>query len=167
MSNAKIIFTFEGVELIIQCTLEDIIRDICQKLAIKIETNLKLLVFLYGGLPMNMNLKFKEQANSLDKSNNIMNVLVYKKDVDDFICPHCGEKIKIKTEKVEEIISSNNNIKDTIDGLKFTIENVIKISSVNMVNLQLKNITALLCNITEDIKKNNEKLKNIIKYKFY
>ena len=162
MSNAKIIFIFEGVELIIQCTLEDIIRDICQKLAIKIETNLKLLQFLYGGEPMNMNLKFKEQANSLDRSNNIMNVLVYKKDVDDFICPHCGEKIKIKTEKIDEIISSNNNIKDTIDGIKFNIHNIIKISTTNMVNIQLKNISTLLNNIIEDIKKNNEKLINLI-----
>ena len=73
---------------------------------------------------MNMDLRFKEQANSLDRSNNIMKVLVYEKDVDDFICPHCGEKIKIKTEKIDEIISSNNNIKDTIDGIKFNIDNI-------------------------------------------
>ena len=118
---------------------------------------------------MNMDLRFKEHANSFDKINNIMRVLVYIKEVDDYICPHCGEKIKIKTEKIDEItekideiISSNNNIKDTIDGIKFSIDNVIKISSVNMVNLQLKNISALLNNINEDIKKNNEKLKNLI-----
>ena len=110
-----------------------------------------------------MNLKFKEQANSLDRSNNVMKVLVYIKDVDVFKCPHCGEKIQIKTEKLDEIISSNNNIKDTIDVIKFNIDNVIKISSVNMINLQLKNISALLNNITEDIKNNNEKLKNLIK----
>ena len=125
MSDAKIIFTFEGVEITIQCTPEDIIRDICQKLSIKIKTNVNLLVFLYGGLPMNMNLKFKEQANSLDRSNNVMRVLVNIKDVDVFKCPHCGEKIQIKTEKLDEIISSNNNIKDTIDLIKFNIDNVI------------------------------------------
>ena len=111
---------------------------------------------------MNMNLKFKEQANSLDRSNNLMRVLVYKKDVDDFICPHCGEKIQIKTEKIDEIISSNNNIKDTIDGIKFNIHNIIKISTTIMVNIQLKNISTLLNNIIEDIKKNNEKLINLI-----
>ena len=162
MSETKVIFIFEGVELTIQCTPEDKIRDICQKLSFKIETNINSLIFLYGGEPMNMDLRFKEQANSFGRSNNIMKVLVYEKDVDDFICPHCGEKIKIKTEKIDEIISSNNNIKDTIDGIKFSIDNVIKISSVNMVNLQLKNISALLNNINEDIKKNNEKLKNLI-----
>ena len=106
MSETKVIFIFEGVELTIQCTPEDKIRDICQKLSFKIKANFNLLVFLYGGKSMNMDLSFKEHANSLDKSNNIMRVLVYKKDVDDFICPHCGEKIKIKTEKIDEIISS-------------------------------------------------------------
>ncbi len=89
---------------------------------------------------MNMHLRFKEHANSLDRSNNVMRVLAYIKEVDDYICPHCGEKIKIKTEKIDEIISSNNKIQDTIDGIKFNIDNVIKISSVNMINIQLKNI---------------------------
>ena len=162
MSETKIIFTFNGTDLTILCTPEDKIRDICQKLSNKIETNLKLLQFLYGGEPLNMDLRFKEHANSLDRSNNVMRVLVYIKEVDDYICPNCGEKIKIKTEKIDEIISSNNKIKDTIDGIKFNIDNVIKISSVNMINIQLKNIIALLNNINEDIKKNNEKLKNLI-----
>ena len=162
MSEAKIIFTFNGAEITIQSTPEDKIRDICQKFSAKVDTNINSFIFLYGGKPMNMDLRFKEQANSFDRSNNIMKVLVYEKDVDDFICPHCGEKIKIKTEKIDEIISSNNNIKDTIDGIKFSIDNVIKISSLNMVNIQLKNIIVVLNNINEDIKKNNEKLKNLI-----
>ena len=162
MSETKIIFTFNGTDLTILCTPEDKIRDICQKLSIKIETNINSLIFLYGGKSMNMDLRFKEHANSLDRSNNVMRVLAYIKEVDDYICPHCGEKIKIKTEKIDEIISSNNKIQDTIDGIKFNIDNVIKISSVNMVNIQLKNINALLNTINENNKKNNEKLKNLI-----
>ena len=137
MSETKIIFTFNGAEITIQCTPEDKIRDICQKLSIKIDTDVNSLIFLYGGIKLNMDLKFKEQANSFDRSNNVMRVLVYKEDADDFICPHCGEKIKLNTEKIDEIISSNNNIKDTIDGIKFNIDNVIRISIVNMVNIQL------------------------------
>ena len=162
MSETKIIFTFNGTEITIQCTPEDKIRDICQKLSTKVDTNINSLIFLYGGKPMNMDLRFKEQANSLDRSNNIMRVLVYEKDVDDFICPHCGEKIKIKTEKIDEIISSNKNIKDTIDGIKFNIHNIIKISTTNMVNIQLKNITVVLNSINEDTKKINEKIKNLL-----
>ena len=162
MSEAKVVFIIDGAELTIQCTPEDKIRDICQKYSAKIETNMNSLLFLYGGIKLDMDLRFKEQANSFDRSNNAMKVLVYKEDADDFTCPHCGEKIKLNTEKIDEIISSNNNIKDTIDGIKFNIHNIIKISTTNMVNIQLKNISTLLNNIIEDIKKNNEKLINLI-----
>ena len=41
------------------------------------------------------------------------------------------------------------------------IENIIKNSLMNIMNLQLKNINIILNTINEDIKKNNEKLKNI------
>ena len=120
------------------------------------------LLFLYGGIKLNMDLRFKEQANSFDRSNNVMRVLVYKEDADDFTCPHCGEKIKLNTEKIDEIISSNNSIKDTIDGIKFHIDNVIRISTANIVNIQLKNIIVVLNSINEDIKKVNDKLKNLL-----
>ena len=128
MSETKIIFIFNGADLTIQCTPEDKIRDICQKYSAKIETNMNSLLFLYGGIKLNMDLRFKEQANSFDRSNNVMRVLVYKEDADVFIFPHCGEKIKLNTEKIDEIISSNNSIKDTIDGIKFSIDNVIMAS---------------------------------------
>ena len=54
-----------------------------------------------------------------------MRVLVYKKGLNDFICPHCGEKIRLKSETRDEIISSNNNFKDSIDGINFNIDNEI------------------------------------------
>ena len=37
MSEAKIIFNFEGSDITIQCSTEDKIKDICQKFATKIE----------------------------------------------------------------------------------------------------------------------------------
>ena len=97
---------------------------------------------------MNMELKFKEQANSIDINNKVMNVLVYKKENDDFICPHCNNKIKL--EKIDDIILSNNNIKDTINGIKFNIDNIIRLSTNNTINIQLKNL----------LKENNEILNN-------
>ena len=60
MSEAKVVFNFEGVLSTIQCTPEDKIRDICQKYSAKIETNINSLLFLYGGIKLNMDLKFKE-----------------------------------------------------------------------------------------------------------
>ena len=56
-----------------------------------------------------------------------------------------------------------NNIKETIRGIKVMIENVISKSTVDIVNIQLKNANHLLVKVNEDINKNNEKIKNLIK----
>ena len=158
--EAKIIFSLNSIKVHIQCTLEDKIKDICKKYATKIDNNINSLLFLYGGNQMNMELKFKEQASSIDIYNKEMNVLVYKKGNDDFICPHCNKKIKL--EKIDEIILINNNIKDTINGIKFTIDNIIKLSKDNNISFQLKNINIIVNTINEDINKNNEKLKKLL-----
>ena len=42
------------------------------------------------------------------------------------------------------------------------IDNVISKSTVNIVNIQLKNVNQLLKNVNEDINKNNKKIKNLI-----
>ena len=80
MSEAKIIFDLEGIKITIHCSQEDKVKDICQKYATKIDSNISSLLFLYGGNQINMELKFKEQANSMDINNNEMNVLVFKKE---------------------------------------------------------------------------------------
>ena len=153
MSEAKVIFNFEQSILTIQCSPEDKMKDICQRYSTKVGIHMNLLMFLYGEIQLNLELKFKEQANSFDKSSKEMNVIVIKNDLDSFTCPYCGEKIKLNTEKIDEIISSNNNINDTINEIKFNIETLIKISTINTINIQLKNINVLLNNIIEDIKK--------------
>jgi len=158
MSQANVIFTFNGCDIIIQCSKEDKMKDICQKYTFKVSININSLIFLYGGNQINFELRFKEQANSIDNNNNKMSILVYKNENDELICPKCGERLKLDRKKIDEIILSNNNIKDAIDGIKFNIENIIKNSSVNSINFQLKNIKTVLNNITENIKKINEKL---------
>ena len=162
MSEAFASFTLDGCEIIIQCSKEDKMKDICQKYATKVKVNINSLIFLYGGTQINFELRFKEQANSIDNNNNRMSILVYKSDNDELTCPKCGEKLKLDTKKIDEIISCNNNISDTINGIKVNIENIIKNSSVYLVNIQLKNINTLLNNISEDIKKNNEKIKKLL-----
>ena len=162
MSEAKIIFDLNDIKVSIQCSQEDKIKDICQKYATKIESNINSLLFLYGGNQINMELKFKEQANIIDINNKEMNVLVYKKGNDDFICPHCNKKIKLNTENIDDIILINNNIKDIINGIKFNIDNIIKLSINNNISFQLKNINIILDTINENMNKNNEKLKNLL-----
>ena len=162
MSEANVLFTLDGSDLIIQCSKEDKMKDICQKYATKVNENINSLLFLYGGNKINFELRYKEQANSIDNNNNIISILVYKNEIDEFVCAKCGERLKLDTTKIDEIISSNNNIKDKIDGIKFNIENVIKISVVNLVNTQLKNINTVLNTIIEDIQKNNEKIQKLL-----
>ena len=119
MTEAKVIFNFEGVNVTIQCSKQEPIKDICQKYVNKIDKNINSLIFLYGGNQLNFNLNFNQQANSLAKERNILKVLVYKKEPNENICPKCGGKIKINTDKIDDIILSINNIKETINGSNY------------------------------------------------
>ena len=73
---ASISFLYNGIETIIQCTTNEKIEDICKKFSTKINININNLQFLYGGQKIDYNFKFYEQANSLDKERNKMNILV-------------------------------------------------------------------------------------------
>ena len=120
MSNASVIFSFEGENILIQCSKEDKMKDICQKYSNKIKKNINTLVFLYGGNQLNFNLKLKDVIT--DKEINEIKVLVYSNESDEFICPKCGEKIKFNTEKINDIKSFINNINDSIKGAKIILK---------------------------------------------
>ena len=90
-------------------------------------------------------------------------ILVTKNELDGLICPKCGENIIVDKESIDEIILNMNNIKETIRGIKAIVDNIIKNSVMDIVNIQLKNVNLLLNNVNEDINKNNEKIKNLIK----
>ena len=162
MEKANVIFSLEGVDVIIQCSIEDKMKDICQKYITKVQKNINSLIFLYGGNQLNFNITFLEQANSLDKERKEMKVLVFINELANFRCPKCGEKIKLNTEKIDNIILSNSNIKETLNGAKLIIDNIIKNSSMNSINMQLKSVNLILNSINEEILKNNEKLKNLL-----
>jgi len=158
MLEANVIFTLDGVDVTIQCSKEDKIKDICQKFANKVQKNINSLLFLYEGNQLNFLSSFKELA----KNKNEIKVLVYTKEDDDFTCPKCGEKIKLNTEKIDDIILSINNLKEIIDSAKLLIENMIKVSTENNVNIQLKGVNLILNTLNEDIKKTKEKVKNLL-----
>ena len=151
MSEANVLFTLDGVNLAIQCTTEDKMKDICKNYSNKINKNMNSLIFLYKENKVNFELSFKEQANFLDRDNHQMKILVSK----------CNEKNNLNSERLDEIILSNNEIGDSIIGIKLQIENIIKTSSNNYLNIQLKNINKMLNMINEDIKNNNEKINNL------
>ena len=54
MAKAKVIFSLEALEIVIDCSTEEKMRDICQRCATKMETNLETLSFLYGEKPVNL-----------------------------------------------------------------------------------------------------------------
>ncbi len=47
MSEAKAIFTLDGFNIIIQCSPDETMRDICQRFAFKTESSLNSLIFLW------------------------------------------------------------------------------------------------------------------------
>ena len=162
MSEAKVIFTFNGNNIIIKSLLHEKMSDICQRYVSKIRMNFNNLIFLYGGNQLNFELSFEKQANSIDKSEKEMKILVYEKQLEDFICPNCGEKINLNSKEIDEIILLNNNINGKINGVKSILDNIIKNSLVNSLNNQLKNINEILKTLNEDIAKNNEKLEKLL-----
>ena len=64
---SKVIFIFEGQRVEIQCKNEDRMRDICIKLAIKIDKNINNLYFLYDGKMINLELKYKEKNKDIQR----------------------------------------------------------------------------------------------------
>jgi len=158
---SKVIFDFEGREVIIQCTKDEKMNDICQRYVNKINRTINSLIFLYNGKQLNFNLNFNEQANTIDKERNIMKVLILRnEDNNEYICPKCGEKIKINIK--DDIILSINNIKDVINGIKFNLDNIIEKSKDNFISIQLKNINLVINTLNDDIKKINEKMNDLL-----
>ena len=160
MSEANVIFTLNGENLAVKCCTEDKMKDICNNYSAKINININSLLFFYGGNKINFDLSFKEQANFIDKNNHEMKILVNEKENNKFICPNRKKKINLNDEKLEEIIVSNDQIKDNIIGIKLQKDNIIT-SSPNFSNNQSKNINKKLNMISKDIEKNNEKLNNL------
>ena len=94
-----------------------------------------------------------------------MKVFVYKNESDELTCPKCSEKINLNSEKINDIKSTIKNIDDTIRGAKLMIENIIKICTMDVVNIQLKNVNIIFNTLSEDIKKLNKKIDDLLNVK--
>ena len=100
---AEAIFTFRDINTIIQCDLNDKMKDIIDKFLLKITEKGDNFFYLYNGTEINKELSYNEQANNLDKSRNKMNIIVTmieenineEKEIisKDIICPKCKENI--------------------------------------------------------------------------
>ena len=157
---AEIIFQYEGRNIIIQCNKNQKMKDICDNLCNKTNTNLDSLVFLYGG----SQLKFDKKYEEITKENKIT-ILVYKIEDENEYCSKCGRILNNKI--FDEMLSLNNGLNYILTGLKSQIDNIIiDINSRKdaiYINSQLRNINYIINGINEDIKKINNQL-NQIKY---
>ena len=151
MSEANVLFTLDGINLAIKCTTEDKMDHICKCYSTKINKNMNSLIFLYEGNKVNFDLSFKEQASFIDKNNHQMKIIVFK----------CDEKKTLNSDKLHEILLSNNKIEDNINEMNSKIDEIIKKIPNYFFNKALKIISELLNMISGDIKKNNEKIKNL------
>ena len=71
----------------------------------------------------------------------------------------------IKNKRVGWYFKSYDENKDIINGIKLEIEKMSDTSSNNIDDNKIKNINKLINIINENLKKNNEKLKNLFNAK--
>ena len=81
--------------MIIQCNINQKMKDICINLSNKINMDINSLTFLYGGRILNLEKKY----NEITKDNKIT-ILVY--NIEEEICPKCGRILNNK--KLDDII---------------------------------------------------------------
>ena len=157
---AKIVFTFNGAEIKIHCTKEDKMKDICNRFATKIETNLNSLLFIYNGNKINYKLTFKQQANSIDNENNQMNLLVYLNENNGIKCKKCGEVLNLDI--IDNIKKYNNELKETLIEMNNQIDNIINSNNINDIKRKIKVIKLMLNNLTTENDKFFSKIQDII-----
>ena len=152
MTEAKVTFIYDCNNMIIQCKKEERMKDICQRYSTKLGINLNLLVFLYGGQQINTQLTF----NEISPKENDIKIIVIKSEQDELICPKCGSNIIVNTEKIDEIVNSMNNIKETIIGINKIsekIKNLIKDNTFTNYQQNKNVIRGLIYINTTDINK--------------
>ena len=157
---SEVIFSYVGKKTIIQCNEKDKIKDICQRFAFNIGTDINKLYFLYGGNTIEQNMMFSEIINEADKERNKMSVLVNdiektgeeknKKLVKakEVICPKCYESIllNLKDYKINLYNCKNGH----------QINNIFLNEFENTQNIDISKIICGKCDNNKGSTYNNE-----------
>ena len=159
MSTA--IFTYKGKKTSIQCKDGDKMGDICNKYISKIGINKNSLIFIYGGNQINYNLKFIEQANTIDKGRKEMNILVYENNENELKCPKCHEPLNIDNNIFENLMKLNININDMLNELKSQIE---LIKNINEIKTKIKVINHLINDIMDENNNYKKQIQNLLTF---
>ena len=139
----EVIFMYDGKQIIIQCNVEDKMKDIINKFKSKIQNEDNNLYYIYNGDKINEELTFNQIINNKEEK---INILVYnsknnenedRKEIisNEIICPECKENIliNIKNYKI--------NLYDCKNGHK--IENM---QLNEYENMQKIDFSKIICN---------------------
>ena len=157
---AKVVFSYEGLEIVIQCEKEDKMKYICSKFATKVDININSLLFIYGGGKINYELTYKQQANSMDNNTNLMKILVYKNDNDGLKCQKCGEIIHLPI--IDNLIKYNNEQADKLIEMKNQIDNMINLNNIKDIIRKIKLLKIIIDNLISENEKSLKDIQNTI-----
>ena len=105
---AEIEFILDSLKTVIQCNINDKMKDICNRYAVKAEKDINKIYFVYNGKNLNndyLEQTFIQNANEIDKQRKKISLLVNEIDrkkenkkiiSKEIICPECGENIRMK-----------------------------------------------------------------------
>ena len=156
MEKAEVDFHFEGTDTIINCNINDKMKDIINTFLI-VTNNNQNCCYLYNGTKINIDLTYNEQANKQDKNRKRMDIIVIivdevmNEDIDkiiskEIICPECKENI---------LIDIKDNFKFCLSGCKnnHKFENILldKFEKYQKINLN-----EIVCNICNKNHKNDD-----------
>ena len=173
MENAEIEFIDNGAKTVIQCNINDKMKDICKKFREKanIREDIAILYSYNGKVGFNEELSFQETANIQDKERNKMNILVYEQEEiinkndnqpdnmilnqniliksENIICPKCKETIKM------DIKDYKINLSDCIN--KHNFDNILLNEFDKTQEMDLRTIICDICQKSnKSITYNNE-----------
>ena len=138
----EVLFIYEGQQIIIQCNIEDTMKDIINKFRNKIQKEDNNLYYIYNGDKINEEFKLNQIINK--KEENKISILVYNnknnesgKEIisNEIICPECKENILIN------IKDFKINLYDCKNG--HSIENILL---NDFENFQKIDLSKIICN---------------------
>ena len=150
-NTCEIIFTFKGLDTLIQCQNGEKVNDAINRFIQKIDIDINSIYLIYGGSVVNKELTINELIKSSDKNENKINLLVFNKEEEKenldnineglvkskiIICPKCHENflIKIKDYKFSLYGCKNNDITENI-----LLEEFDKTQNINNLKIICKN----------------------------
>ena len=142
----EISFIYKGKEEIIQCNIEDKMKDKINKFKMKAQINDNNLYYIYNGRKINEELAISQLIDETGKNQKKMSILVNEEIIDnnnenkkfskEIICPECKEDIlmKINNYKINLYECKNGHKKENILFDEF--ENIQKID-----------LSKIICNV--------------------